>query len=386
MPAKSIPIAPVTGFMDLRSEPDSVPVGGYRYVQNMQVVQKNKLCRMPGWTRLMDRDTRYNNQDFRDQLQSLTGQSTRLPVTFMFEAESSLKQTKLILSTAEFVMALNVGTGNYRRLSSTFGNVKSAAQTGDTIVLTNDEDPPRYWVFDSPDLALIPDLQKLGITRVGNVLSWRGITFYMNITQNGHTFANRILWSDADKPLALIPGEESLAGDLGLDSGEAILAAKPLANIILVYTTRGIWQLGAVGGEEVFAASKRYDPERSSEAVLAYPRTLVSTGDTHVYAAQSAFYEYSLFEPKPKLIEWVHRASSVMFDEIDKANCAGPVAGYDAENHHLWISWPPAGQSLPQRSLVLNTQFPFSTIVDHGFTAFCQFMPREPVQILRDWL
>lgn len=385
--SKSIVIKPVTGFLDLRSEPEDVPVGGYRYIQNMAVVQKNRQCRMPGWSRLMDSDSGYNNPDLHDQLLSLTGKSARHAVNFMFEAESTLKTTMLFAGTEDALFQLNVGTGNWRVLSSTMGNWKQGAQNRDTIVFTNDHDEPQYWVFDSPPaLSAIPDLQELGISKVGVIVTFRGVTFYMNVVQDGHTYAHRVLWSDIDNPLSLIPGEDSLAGDLDIDSGEAILNAKALANVLLVYTTRGIWEISLSSSDIVFSAAKRYDSEKSSESVLAYRNTLVSVGDTHVFMGESAIYEYSLFEPKPKLIEWVHRASSIIFDEIDSANCYGPVAGYDSERHQIWISWVPRGSTLPSRALVLNTQLAFSSIVDHGFTAFCQFMPRLQSTVLRDWL
>lgn len=389
---KSVVIKPVTGFMDLRSEPEDVPVGGYRYVQNFSVAQKNKLCRSFGWSRFMDRDVGFNNQDFHDQLISITGQS-RQPITFLFEAESTLKQTMLLLGTDSALFALNVGTGNYRVLSSAIGGFTQATQNRDTIVLTNDNDRPRYWVFDGPaieeapdSLALIPDLESLGITQVGVVITYRGVTFYMNVVEHGRAFANRIMWSDLDNAISLIPGEESVAGDLDLDSGEAILACKPLGNILLIYTTRGIWQLSASGGEDGFSASKRYDPEKTGEACLAFKKTLVSAGDTHVYMGASGIYEYSIFDPKPKQVEWVHRASSVIFDDINREDCLDPVAFFNSDRHEIWISWVASGSTLPSRTLCLNTQFPFSSIIDHGFTAFCQFMPREPVIVLRDWI
>lgn len=384
--SKSFVIKPTTGPLDLRSEPEDVPVTGARYRLNMQCVQRDRQCRATGWTKFMDRDSGYNNHDMHSQLLDITGRENRRPINFMFEAESTLKQTMLLVGTDEALYSLNVGTGNYRVLSGTLGNWKHAAQNRDTIVLTNDQDEPRAWVFDTSDLQTIGDLQTLGVTKVGVVVTFRGVTFYMNVVQNGHTQANRILWSDKDNPLSLIPAEESLANDMDLDVGEAILNARPLGNILLIYTTRGIWQLGVTGGDEAFGASKRYDASLSSEGIMAYPRTLVSTGDTHVYLGQSGVYEYSLFESKPKLIEWVHRASVVMFDDMDSANCAGPVSGFDAEHHHIWISWVARGETLPARSLVLNTQFPFASIVDHGFTAFCQFMPREPVLVVRNFI
>jgi hypothetical protein len=386
--SKTITLKPVTGYLDLRSEPEDIPVNGYRYCQNFQVVQKNKLCRSTGWARLMDEEAT-NNADFHNQLLDITGKPGRKPITFLYEAESTLKTTMLMVGTEDALYQLNAATQNYRVLSANIGGFVQAAQNLDTIVLTNDRDKPMYWVFDTPasgGLSTIPDLEEIGITKVGVVVTFRGVTFYMNVVEKGRTLANRMYWSDLDNALSVLPNAESQAGYLDLESGESILNAKALGNMLLVYTTRGIWSVTLVGGEAVFEASKRYEPGRSSEAVLAYRNTLVGTGDTHVYMGESGIYEYGIFDPKPKLIEWVHRASSVIYDELDQANCMGPVAGFDSERHEIWISWVAQGNTLPTRSLTINTQFPFTSIVDHGFTAFTQFMPRIVSATVRDFL
>lgn len=389
---KRVRIGPPTGFMDRRSNPEDTPVNGYRTVLNWSVQQKLKLCRSTGWRKLLDRDD-YVNFDLHDQLHAITGVSDRRPITFLFEASSANKTKVLLAGHDQTVFALLLGTGTYRVLNTTPMGVEdqtrwSATQNGEIVILTNDYDAPVYWPFDGTELSAIDDLATIGVTRAAVVATWNNFTFYMNVVENGTTKTFKIFWSDLDKPLSLVPADDSLAGSLELNTDESILAAKPLGNVLLIYTTRRIWQLSLAGGQvgdEVFSAAVRYDPE-DGEACLAYKNTLVNTGEEHIYASHEGIYSYTLFKQKPILIEWVNRASSYIYDTLDKSRCDWFVAGFNPERREITYSWVDQNVDLPTSSLVLNTEFPFSSIVDHGFTAFTVCQPNEPVQTLKDWI
>lgn len=394
--AKPIQIGNPTGLLDMRSNPIDLAQNSYRYRLNWGVEAKSKLCRIPGWVKILDRDL-YENFDGHDQLESITGVTGRRPYTFLFEATSSSKSKILLMGTDRVLFALSLGTGNMRVLSDALGvdgvTRWSATQNVDTVILTNDYDPPQYWTFDgapveagNQSVAPIPDLVTLGITRVGVVVTWQGSTFYMNVVKDGVARTHHIFWSDAEKPLSLIAGEESVAGDVELDSQESILAAAPLGNALLVYTTRGIWEVSLVGGEEVFAFAKRYSPEKSSDATLAYRNSLVNMGESHVFMSATGIYEYSFFVAKPTLVEWMHKASSVIFDTIDKSRCDWQIAAFNPNRREIWFSWVAIGEDYPTRTLACNFTFPAASIVDHGFTAFGYFQPNEPVTTLGQWI
>lgn len=393
--AKTIPIRPITGYMDLRSNPEDVPVGGYRYVQNFGVEQKNKLCRIPGWTRFLDRED-YNNHDLHDQLQSLTGIPTRRPITFQMQVTAKTKAKMFLAGTDRALYALSLGTGNWRILSDAMGadgvTRWYGTQNEDTVVLTNDYDAPVYWTFDAPpadngqSVSPITDLVDLGISRVGVVVTWSGCTFYMNVVEKGTARPNKIYWSDFKKPLALLPSDGSVAGSAETESHESILRAIPMGNVLLVYTTHAIWEIsvqGAVGA--TFFLARRYNPEEK-EACLAYKNSIVVVGNEHIYMAASGIYSYSLFNAKPTLVEWINRASSVIYDEIDPAKCDWQIGCYNPNRREIWFSWVKRGEQHPLRTLVLNTEFPFSNIVNHGFTSFGFFSPNEPFVSFGQWL
>lgn len=212
----------------------------------------------------------------------------------------------------------------------------------------------------------------------------------MNYVKDGTAYPHGIFWSDLKKPLSVIESEDSVAGSLELDSGETILAALELGNVLLVYTTLAIWEIAFTNGDgsqdnPIFAAARRYKSEKG-EACLAYKNTLISKGDEHLFAARDGIHSFSLFQSKPVLVEWIHRASSFIYDTLDKSMCDWFIAKYNPDRREVYYSWVNTGDELPTHSLVINTEFPFSGIIDHGFTAFEMFQPNEPVQTLADWI
>lgn len=392
--SKSVVVKPLDAALDLRSEPEDVLPGGARWRLNWTIKQKGRPCRATGWSRLLETE---NNHDLHSQLLDLTLNAARKPITFLFEGESTLRTTMLFSGTADALYQLNVGTGNWRVLSSVgnggFGGFKQAAQTRDTVVFTNDHDQVQYWIFDSePVLAPVPDLVTLGISKVGVVKNFRGFVFYMNYVKNGFTVSDGIIWSDFENALSINPTTESLAFRVTLGPGESILAAEELANVLIIYTTKGIWQGVYTGADNsieqgpVFVFSKRYAAP-TKKSVLAYPRTLVSVGDSHLYASQTAVLEYSLYTPEPKVVDWIDKASIAMFDELEPDDCVGPVAGFNSTLEQVWMSWPNKNaEGAYERTLIFSTKHAFVSLIDHGFTAFVQFQPRTNVTVLRDWL
>src|SRR5436190_18247476 len=100
---KPLTIRPATGQgVDTRSMPDEVDFGSWRHSLNWGVTSKGRLCRIPGWDRFLT-GTDYNNQDLHDQLIAHSPPlldpdrfTQRMPITFLFEAISTRKSTKLM--------------------------------------------------------------------------------------------------------------------------------------------------------------------------------------------------------------------------------------------------------------------------------------------------
>lgn len=379
----------------MRSSPDELDFRAFRYLKNVRVNTKNKLCRMPGFDKAFTVESGYNNGDLRDQLLSKSGMVARAPITFLYESISTRKSTKLIAGTSQVLFAHNSGTGNWKIISDQFGTADTrwrAAQLEDTVIFSNNFDALVYWQFDqgiteanNQSVAPIPQLVEIEITRAGVVVHWMGHIFLMNVTISGAVRSHGIYWCNYNRPLDWQPSESSTAGNADLDSGETILAALPLSNRLLVYTNKGIWEGIAVGGEEVFQFSKRYSPQ-DGEACLFYPNTLVSIGGEHIYGAEDGLYVYSLFADKPKRTEWIHKASEAMYGNINRDLCEVHVAGYDTEHKEVYFSYATGENTLPNETLMVNTEYPFSAVIDHGFSALTTFIYRGAQTIVRDFL
>jgi len=402
---KAVHIKPVTGPMDVRSNPDEVPFGGYRWVQNFEVTQKFKLCRLRGWRKLQSRED-YNNQDLHDQNVAAElpdpPDYVRQPIQWLWQAESPAGFSKLFAATANRLYAKSNSNGNWKVLTDRMGPEAdptcsdeirwSAGVVNQTVVFTNARDRVVYHVIDQPteddgqSVKFIPDLEELRISRATVVHAWNDIVLLFNVTQDGAQLSDRIIWSDYQRPLSYKPDVGvSMAGTKDLGAGETILNVAPMKDALMIYTTRGIWEMRTVGGEGVFGFSKRYSAPEGSSRCLAYPLTLVSSGDENYYFASEGIYQYNYYLPEPKLVDFIHRASSLIFDEIDKTRCSLHVGGYHADTKSVWWSWVSSGESCPSKSLVINLQFPFSSYVDHGFTAFLNYSP-DVNKSLRDFI
>lgn len=391
---KEFAIHPVTGFLDTRSNPDEVAENGYRYVDSFRVTQKHKLSRQSGWRKFLSKES-YNNADLHDQLGYV-----RQQINSLYSAKSLAGFTKMLAGTQNRCYALNNATENYRIISDDLGGTPESgcserrfvyAQVGNVVVLTNNFDASRYHVIDQPlesdgqAVAEIPDMERLKISKVALVVAWNNCVFYMNMVMDGERVTNRILWSDYKRPISLYPGSGSLAGRFDLDSGEDILGAQPLGDSLFVYTTHRIWEGRAVGGVQVFSFTKRYNPDQAGLRALAYKNTLVSNGESHFYWSTDGIYKYDFYDTAPVRVDWIHAASASIFDDINKSRCGVHVGGFNIARKEIWWSWAKSTENCPSSTFIVNTEFPFCSFVQEGFTAFATHVPTKP-KSLREWL
>lgn len=392
-----IPIVPVSGFLDVRGTPDETPFGGYRRALNVDVTTKRRLCRVKGWRKFRDQ-ANYNNQDLHDQL---VAPALLQDLTLLFQARTNAGFTHVFAASQNRIYAEVTATGNWRILSDIFGGehvdcseqVWSAGHIGGVVVFSNNADKPVYHLIGQPALepdtqsvSVIPDFERLSITKVGLVVAWNNLMLYMDVEQDGVRVRNRIIWSDYKRPLSVYPNAGiSLAGSSDLPSGEIILNAEAMADRLMIYTTSGIWEAFASGGTAVFTFRKRYVSDEAGSRCLAYKRTLVSTGDEHYYMGRDGIYRYSLYVQKPELVEYIHRASATIFDDINPAACNAHCAGFFPERRQIWFSWAQAGENCAGRTLVVGTEFPFCSVIDEGFSGFVNVEPHVNL-IIRDFI
>jgi len=383
VPYKTLTIKPIDGLLDTRATPDEVPVGGFRWLESVEVSVKGKLCRMSGYRRLLDTEFT-NNADLHDQLLSIAERTIRQPILFLYEHVMPSAASKFFAATANALYALNNSTGNWKVIgqftpaeSASCADVMwSAAGFGDVVVFSNGVDAPVYHVVDQPanddgqSVQPIADLVLLKITRVRFVKQWAGLTFYCGVVEDAASFTYRVAWSDYENPLSVKPkASASVAGYKDLDFGEILLNAAELSNSLLFYTNRSIW-VGEISGDAGVAFSKRYAGSRPGDRCLVYPRTLISVGAEHYYMGDDSIYVFSLYVIRPERVDWIYRACGVIYEDIDPTHCLRPCGGHQVEKKQVWFSWPRVGESCNSRSLVLNLEFPFAAVVPQGFSAF----------------
>lgn len=322
-------------------------------------------------------------------------ETQRQPITMIYASTSTSQQRKLLLGTQTRLYALNQESGNVKLIGDGFGGKPKlnctgprfyAAQVGDVVVLTNDYDPVMTWTFDQPTfgcsmraLSTIPDLETLRLSRAGCVYSWKGIIWLGNVEVEGIRVAERILWSDFQAPISFGPKTGSLSGQEDLGYGEKILAFSEVGNFLIVFTNVGIWAAttfekpdGTIG----FNFNNVYAGGTKRVACMAYKNTLVAVGDYLYFAGQDAIYRWTLGMPKPERIEWIHRASGVMFGDINELACEAHVAGFDPNTQTLHVSWVQRNKIAawpdlcPSKTLAFNLQYEAAHVVDFGFSCY----------------
>lgn len=399
MPLKGLPVAPLTGLLDVRSSPDLLPAGSLRWRQNLQTVGDGKIRRGCGWSKLFNAST-YNNQDFHDQLLTFGG-TTREPVTMLQESESGAGIRSLWAATQSRIAKLNETTGNWKIIGSGFGGEAGtdcsgprfkSAVSGDYMFFTNNFDRPKVHrleqpPFDSELLSTVPDLETIGLTQAATVWVWKDVVFFADVTMDNLRFSNRIVWGNYRDPMSFDPAKpESIAGYKDLNFGERVLAGLPTsANTFLIYTTKSIWELSAVGGEQVFAWREAYPGRKNDFAgILKYENTLVDIGGEHLYMAEDSLYIFSPYRSAPEAVEWLHRADPVLYDDLDTAACSAHIGW--VHSGEAFFSVKRNGDSgCPGVTLRIETQYKVADVIDHGFTAACNFRS-QPIPTIRDFI
>jgi len=74
-------------------------------------------------------------------------------------------------------------------------------------------------------------------------------------------------------------------------------------------------------------------------------------------------------------VDWIHKASSTIYDDLNGTKCNSHVGGYYAEKKQIWFSWAGVSENCPSKTFIIGTEFPFASYLDHGFTAFLNYRP-----------
>lgn len=359
----------------------------------------------------------------------------REAVTMLVKIGSDSGSRRLLAGTRSRLYELSESSGNWRLIADGLGgtytnssedncdpcsNVRlQQAQLLGYTVFTNDFDAPFAYQFgagiDGCNMRAahqIEDLVALGITRAGCVCEYKGFILFADLTQDGHNYPGRVVWSDFNAPISFLPLPGiSLANFADIAFNERILKMEQLGDYLMVYTDEAIHRGSLVlrqesGGiiSEVFNFTELYKGPDS----LKYRHTLVNTGASHIYASKDSLQLMMPNDRRPQLIEWIHKAGGAIyngvnefstelqslnedisealnFGKLNESRCHQFVGGYDDLNKEVWYSWPTDNNNCPNVSLRLNLKYSSPGIVNHGFTSFCSFSPDQRPSI-REWL
>ena len=222
-------------------------------------------------------------------------------------------------------------------------------------------------------------------------------------------------WRTPNDVLNWDAGSSSISDYQDLDYGEVILNAVPLGGALIVLTNQSLWRCSfsvdpgspgnppatppvlAIAPSAVLNCVKFYTDPKNQSRCLAYPNSLVTTGSEIYYAGSDGIYEYDVYKLQPDLIEWIHRADILVFDDpatsataIDKTCCNSPVAEYHPDTKEIHFSWPSPdvvqvgsdscdaiqpiqGSGINRHTLVMNTGFTTCDYREYGSTAMVNF-------------
>lgn len=408
--------------MDCRSSVDESPPGAFRWKSNLAISPDGSLSRALGWLRFGS-ILCPGNSDFHTQDVPV---ADREPITLMFSSVENDGSRRLFIGTKTRLFVLDEAAGVYTPLvGGPFGADGSdsltqtrfnAAELANKVLFTNNLDRVQIHTLGT---AIVGDAPTLATTAEGDVsaakrvIAWQGLMFLLNTVEDGVRHANRIRWCDFNDPTWWEANQNpvtlaaSIADFADLDPGEVILNALPMGGALYVFTDRSIWRCSmSIAADELTLTSIRaYTEPKNRDKCLAYPNTLVGTGFSAYYLGNDGIYEFNQYLAEPERVEWIHRATPVIFKNaetrIDKQACNSPVAEYvpginedatagDGELHFSWARYapdavlvaeaagcPPAprveGDGLNGYTLVVNTKYKTADFRDYGSTAMVNF-------------
>jgi hypothetical protein len=433
MPTQSVKtIRPLLAQLNNREQPDVMPIGTCRSREYFSTVD-GKMSRAHGFRRFLDQ-TPYCNQDLHDQLLTLqiyydetipetedsnlveeypstkcgTVLTTRAygneHVTLLREIQSDFGNRYLLAGTQSRLYLLNETTGNWRILADGFGGDTNdaleirwrVAVLKERVVVTNNVDRIQYWQIDEPTKGCnmqafqpIDDLETILVYQAKIVVEYMGFIVLLNIYEGGNPMPGKVIWSGRDLPVVYDPMNSDLSPDSQQDQqlpNQVILNAVEFQGLLAIFTDQGIWAMNVTGNDLApFDFSTMYRQTSGLYKCLAFPNTLVSTGEMMFWCGRDQVYSMSGSTSGPVTIEWIKNASKKLFDEINKGCCEAHVAAFNPITEEIWISYASGNSCVPSQTLVLNLRYQTAYYRPEGYTAFAMFRSDSRINF-RDFL
>lgn len=228
---------------------------------------------------------------------------------------------------------------------------------GGIAIVNNGNDVPQMW-FTPTVATKLTDLTNWPANlRCKVIRSFEAFLVAVSLTESGVEHPHRIRWSHP-----AVPGSVPTSWDVTdptVDAGEidfpdvaagVLVDALPLGSTMFLYKEASIWKMRFVGGQNIF------DFGQSSwitTAGLLGPRCVCLTGDgtKHVLATQDDIIWHNGSQVASILNQ---RQRKRLQDELDTDNFAQSFIFSNPFNNEVWFCYPSAGNTYPNRALVMN--------------------------------
>lgn len=413
---KLVSLPALNAPFDARSLPSELVPGAFRWKQNFSMNSSGRLSRRSGHRKLFSYHTydglrcsdmqsmeggavgcNYNNSDFHDQKAA-----TREIITFLHEHTAADASRTLFCGSKTRIQYYDQDTGDWTKitgvgitgsLTSRWSAASMTTDGSEYVIFTNNVDAPLIYTLGDANAVTLAGLDAIDLTKARVVFQMYGHVVLCNTEEeDGKRYAMRVRWSDHADPEAWeTGGADNLAGYQDLEYGEEILAVAPLAGSMMIYTSKSIYRMYYTGsssvadddtGALVFGFQRVYHEPKNRIGCLAYPSTLVSTGDAHYYMGRDGIYKWNSYSIAPEREEWVHASSAIIFSsryssEIDGSKCEAPCAEITRDDkgdaREVIFSWPSKTDASNAHSLACNIQHKTCDYIDYGYTSFVNF-------------
>lgn len=153
-----------------------------------------------------------------------------------------------------------------------------------TVCITNGEDPPFSWNGTTAATLGVPT----DLTDAKYNEQYNNYLFYANVVVAGTAYKSRIYWLDLQ---SLSTGSATSFIDVAKDDGEEITRIKVLADRLVIYKTRSIYNLFYTGDSDVPFILQGGGKSNSSVGCVA-PFSVQEVNNGHVFMSYDGFYYY----------------------------------------------------------------------------------------------
>lgn len=227
---------------------------------------------------------------------------------------------------------------------------------GGIAVVTNGVDKPQFWATAGlgADLADLTNWPATHLCRI--IRPFKQHLVALNITESGTSYPHRVLWSHPADPGSVPvswditdPTKDAGQQDLSDSNFGAIIGAKQLRDILVIYKERSTWGMQYIGGAYIFRLFSIFDGigllnEKCVTSFNDGAKHFIATGeDIMLHNGQEPM---SLLNNRWK--RWLTR-------NIDSTYSKRAFVVENPREHEVWFCFPEVGSSYPTLALVWNS-------------------------------